>query len=359
MRMARVRGMLLLGMLAVPGCTGTVGASKIAAPRVILIIGDGVGNGHWTVARIAAEHLAIEDFTAYGLVDGRGWRHLVSGSAPTATAFATGTRSFMGAVGVGADSLPRTSALEFAQQRGMSTGLITTTRLTDATPAGFAAHYPRRDDVAIAAQMAVKDVTVLLGGGRDAFGTARLDSATTALAAMRRRYAYVETADQLAALDVDTVPRLLGLFAEADMPLAPLRSPALAEMTQTALEILDRNPRGFFLLVENEETDTQAHHNEPYDVIAAEMLDLDAAIRTALAYRERHPETLIVITGDHETGGLSVLANDEGNPELRYTTAGHTAGMLPIFAVGPGAERFGGMHANDEIGRRLIESVRR
>ncbi len=351
--------MLLSAMLVALGCTGTVGASGLKAPRVILIIGDGVGTGHWTVARLAAEHLAVETFTAFGFVDTRGWDHLVSGSAPTGTAYATGVRTFMGAVGVGPDSQPRMSALEHAQQRGMSTGLITTTRLTDATPAGFAAHYPRRDDVAIAAQMAVKGVTVLLGGGRDAFHRARINGANSALDAMRSRYAYVETADQLGTLDLDTVPRLLGLFAEADMPLAPHRTPSLAEMTRTALEILDRNPAGFFLLVENEETDTQTHHNEPYDVVAAEMLDLDAAIRTALAYRERHPETLIVVTGDHETGGLSVLANDEGDPELRYTTAGHTAALLPIFAVGPGAARFGGMHPNDEIGRILIEAVRR
>lgn len=355
----RTRVMLLPAMLAALGCTGTVGASGVAAPRVILIIGDGVGTGHWTVARLAAEHLAVEAFSAFGLVDTRGWAHLVSGSAPTATAYATGVRTFMGAVGVGPDSQPRVTALEYAQQRGMSTGLITTTRLTDATPASFAAHYPRRDDVAIAAQLAVKDVTVLLGGGRDAFGQARIDRATSALEAVRRRHAYVETADQLAALDLDTVPRLVGLFADADMPLAPQRTPSLSEMTRTALAILDRNPKGFFLLVENEETDTQAHHNEPYDVIAAEMLDLDAAIRTALAYRERHPETLIVVAGDHEAGGLSVLANDEGDPELRYTTAGHTAALLPVFAVGPGAARFGGMHPNDEIGRILIEAVRR
>jgi alkaline phosphatase len=354
-----VRALMLLGMLTVSGCTGTAGTSEKAAPRVIVIVGDGVGTGHWTVARIAAEHLAVEDFAAFGLVDTRGWNHLVSGSAPTGTAYATGTRSFMGAVGVGPDSLPRASVLEFAQQRGMSTGLITTTRLTDATPASFAAHYPRRDDVAIAAQMAVKDVTVLLGGGRDAFGRARIDSSTTALDAMRRRYAYVESADQLDALDLDTVPGLLGLFADADMPLAPQRTPSLSAMTRTALEILDRNPAGFFLLVENEETDTQAHHNEPYEVIAAEMLDLDATIRTAVAYRDRHPETLIVVTGDHEAGGLSVLANDSGGPELRYTTAGHSAAMLPIFAVGPGAERFAGIHANDAVGRALIESVRR
>lgn len=355
----RARAMLVFGLVAIPGCTGAAGASGREAPRVIVIVGDGVGAGHWTVARIAAESLAVERFTAYGLVDSRGWRHLVSGSAPTGTAYATGVRSFMGAVGVGPDSLPRTSALEYAQQRGMSTGLVTTTRLTDATPAAFAAHHPSRDDVAIAAQMAVKDVTVLLGGGRAAFTRARVDSSATALDAMRRRYAYVETADELYALDPDTVSALLGLFADADMPLAPQRTPSLPEMTQTALAILDRNPAGFFLLVENEEIDTQTHHNEPYDVVAAEMLDLDTAIRTAVAYRERHPETLIVVLGDHETGGLSVLANDEGDPELRYTTSGHTAALLPIFAVGPGAERFAGIQDNDEVGRALIASVRR
>jgi alkaline phosphatase len=347
------------GLLAVGGCAGGRRGGAAAAPKIILIIGDGVGTGHWTVARIASERLAVDDFTATGLVDARGWRHLVSGSGPAGTAYATGTRSFMGAVGVGPDSQPRTSVLEYAQQRGMSTGLITTTNLTDATPADFAAHYPRRDDFAIAAQMAVKGVTVLLGGGRRVFNRAPLDSAGTALEYMRQHYTYVESDTALSALGIDTVRSLLGLFAEQDMPLAPEREPSLAEMTRVALEILDRNPAGFFLMVENEETDTQAHHNEPYDVIAAEMLDLDASIREAVAYRERHPETLIVVTGDHETGGLSVLQDKDGAPELRYTTGGHSAAMLPLFAVGPGAEQFDGMLANDEVGKLLIAAVRR
>ncbi len=304
------------------------------------------------------DDLTVDGFTTLGLVDVRGWNHLVTESAQAATALAIGERSFMGALGISRDSAPRTTVLEAAQARGMATGLITTTRLTDATPAAFATHYPARDHLEVARQLAAQRVTVLLGGGRAMFTTAPAEGTETALDAMRRRYAYVETEEQFARLRPDTVTMLLGLFADDDMPLAPARSPSLATMTRKAIEILDREPQGFFLLVENEETDTQAHRNQGFAVLAAEMRALDEAVAVAADYQRRHPETLIVVTGDHETGGVAVHADGAGQPVLHYTTTGHTAGLLPLFAKGPGAERFRGVLGNDEVGRLLRALVR-
>jgi alkaline phosphatase len=338
-----------------------VGGCETSGPptRVILFIGDGAGVGHWSVARIARDSLAVDGFAVSGLVDTRGSDHLVTGSAPAATALATGVRSRMRAVGVGPDSARRTTVLEYARQRGLSTGLVSTTRLTDATPAAFATHWPNRDHYEIARQFATQDITVLLGGGREGFARIPDDGPPSPLDRMRGRYVYVESADGLERLDPDTVTALLGLLAEADLPLAPERRPSLADLTRTALTILDRNPRGFFLMVENEETDTQAHHNEPYAVLEAEMLALDDAIRVAVDYRARQPNTLIVVVGDHETGGTALVQDDDGAPGLRYITPGHTAALIPIFAHGPSAQRFGGLIRNDEVGRHLIAIVQR
>ena len=343
-------------------CLGaaSLGCQTVAPPtRVILFVGDGAGVGHWTVGRLARDTLAVEAFSVTGLVDTRGADHLVTGSAPAATAFAIGERTRMKAVGVGPDTLPRTTVLEYARERGLSTGLVTTTYVTDATPAAFATHWPNRDHLEIARQMSAQQLTVLLGGGREMFDYATEDGSPNPLTLMRSRYTYVETPEAFATLDLDTVSALLGLFAQRDMELAPDRHPSLAEMTRTAIAMVDRNPRGFFLLVENEETDTQTHHNEPYDTVAAEMVALDDAIRVAMEYRARQPNTLILVTGDHETGGLSVLDDEDGRPRLRYTTLGHSANMVPIFAHGPSAERFGGLLTSDEVGRHLIAIVRR
>jgi alkaline phosphatase len=347
----------------IASCTSSSGTPVSAPnsdtpPRIILFVADGAGLGHWTVARVAIGRLAVDDFEAFGLVDTRGSNHLVTGSAPAATAYATGTRTVMRALGLGPDSQPRPTVLEVGMERGMASGLITTTALTDATPAAFCTHYPARDHLEVARQMARHDITVLMGGGRSFFRLASTDTTESVLAQLRARYTYVESAAELTSLSLDTVSTLLGLFSERDMPLAGARAPTLAGMTQTALEILDRDPDGFFLMVENEETDTQAHHNEPFDIIAAEMRAFDEAIEVAVAYRRRHPETLIVVLGDHETGGLAVHTDSTGAPTLRYTTGGHTAALVPIFAVGPGNEQFGGLLSNERVGQRLLEMVR-
>ena len=241
----------------------------------------------------------------------------------------------------------------------MATGLVTTTLLTDATLAAFASHVPRRAHLMVARQFAHANVDVMLGGGRVVFEYRASDSQPPPLEAMRDRYTYVTSADELDAVDLSAVDKLLGLCAEQDMALAPERSPSLAAMTAVALEVLDRASAGFFLLVETEETDTQAHHNRPFDVISEEMRALDEAIRVVVAYHDRHPETLIVVVGDHETGGLTVHADSLGHPVVRYTTTGHTAELVPLFALGPGAERFGGILANDQVGRLLLDAVRR
>ncbi|MFC1791942.1 alkaline phosphatase, partial [Gemmatimonadota bacterium] len=200
------------------------------------------------------------------------------------------------------------------------------------------------------------------------------------------------------------------------LPAEPLRSPTLPEMTRAALGVLDHDPDGFFLMVEASQPDWRGHDQEPISAIEAEMLDLDRAIGVALEYQSRHPETLIVVTADHETGGLAIqLAGSSSllngaaaasdlaaaqlaevsslaNPELatladsttrymarlsslmrrqarqmadssalvaRYTTGSHTAQMVPLFASGPGAEQFGGIKDNWKIGELLMAIVRR
>jgi alkaline phosphatase len=325
------------------------------------MISDGAGVAHWTLAKFARSDLAISDFPVAGLVDTRGSGHVVTGSAAGATALATGTRTFFGAVGVGPDSTVRETVLEAAKARGLGTGLITTTWVTDATPAAFAAHVPARGQlVDIMMQMTELPVDVIFGGGRRVFDIAERRDSIDLRGPVTARYSYIETAEELERLDPSSVLLpLLGLFSASDMARAPERSPSLTSMMTTALDILDRNPEGFFLMVENEGSDTEAHGNVERNVLVAEMLDFDDAVRVALEYQERHPETLIVVTADHETGGISLNPDRERNVILGYSTGDHTAALVPLFARGPGAERFGGLRENWQIGQLLLQAVQR
>ncbi len=355
------RSLLSASLLLVASCTPQVIHTATVTPNsVIVLIADGAGVSHWTLAAFASDDLAIERMPVGGLVDTRGADHEVTGSAPSASALATGVRTFMGAISVDMDSVPRQTVLEVAHEQGWATGLITTTWLTDATPAAFASHVPSRGQMAeIFRQMIDLPVNVLLGGGSSLLPLAQarlgLDLRTPAM----ERYTFVETEADLESVSRSDASMVLGFFAEGDMPLAPERSPNLAEMTAAALRVLEKDPDGFFLMVENEGSDTEAHRNASREVITAEMLGFDAAVGVALDFQERHPETLVLVTADHETGGLHLTGNEQREIVVGYATIDHTAALVPLFAAGPGAERFGGLKGNDEIGRILMELVRR
>jgi alkaline phosphatase len=245
--------------------------------------------------------------------------------------------------------------------RGWSTGLVTTTAIVDATPAAFGAHNTSRYDYGpIAREMATKGITVLMGGGRAAFRPEAQADSLDLLEQIRSEHVYVEGIDQLRALAPDTVETLVGLFAEGEMGIVRERGEeAFTTMMSTALEILGRDPDGFFLMIENEESDTQSHGNAAEAIVTAEMLEMDAAVRLSLAYRAEHPGTLVLVTSDHETGGISLPHDQEREIVMQYSTGSHTGTLIPLFAAGPGAERFAGIIRNDEVGRILLEMVRR
>jgi len=241
---------------------------------------------------------------------------------------------------------------------GKATGIVSTAAIWDATPAVFATHAVVRNHYwTITKQMTKKGMDVLMGGGRRAFQPSERPDSADLIAELRQAYAYVETADQLENLDLDTVKTLAGLFAPCYMGPVAGRSPTLPRMVSAAIAVLSRDPDGFFLMVENEEPDSRAHSNDPAEILTADMLDFDAAIAIALEYQARNPETLVVVTSDHETGGISLPPDENSNINLTYSTSGHTGVVVPIFAKGPGASNFGGMMENREVGRLLMAAV--
>lgn len=357
--MNRTRFALALA-LVLAGCAAPMAAGSAPQSRrpqnAIVLIGDGVGVAYWTAARLAVDHLNVERFPVVGLVDTKASNSRVTDSAAGATAYASGVRTYNGAIGVTADTVPVHTVLELSMQKGRATGIVATSRINHATPAAFVAHVQHRGLYSeIASQIARLRPTVVLGGGRGFFdGSLRPDSQNILLPLLQH-YTYVESAAGLRALDLDTVDALLGLLDINDLPPARERGISLSEMTEAALSILSRDRDGFFVMIEASQPDWRGHDNAELPWLIDEMLDFDRAIGVALEFQAEHPETLVLVLADHETGGLALHANSAGHFVAHYTTTGHTAEFVPLFASGPGAERFGGLRDNYVVGRILMD----
>jgi len=388
-----------------------------AQRRIILFIGDGVGVSQWTAARLASPApLAVSQFKVMGLVDTRSSSAHITDSGAGATAYSIGLRTYNYAIGVGPDSQPVETVLEAAKKKGWATGLVATSSVTHATPASFASHVKSRaSEFDIAKQMTALGPEVMLGAGTRFFSPTTRPDREDLIAQLRATHTVVTDSASLDAVRDTATKRLVGLFADVEMPPARRRTPTLPAMTRKAIEILARDPDGFFLMVEGSQPDWRAHNNEPMQAIIEEMLDYDAAIGVALEYQRRVPDVLILVVADHETGGLAIetatdsavmvaasdslyraargimpampllsrQASDSADSavvrmlitaaRLRtsargarterlyadYTTGGHTAQMVPLFASGPGAQAFAGMIDNYRVGQMLLEIVRR
>jgi len=291
--------------------------------NVILMIPDGFGPASITMAR---DYLRWRDGTSelpYDSLHVGSARTFssdsrITDSAAGGTALATGFKTYNGAIAVDTSKRPVGTLLEGAERRGMATGLVVTSRLTHATPAVFSAHVPDRDqENKIAQQQLNQNIEVLLGGGKRHFlpesasNSERNDERNLLNEAEKNGYQVVETADGLA--QVDDGP-LLGVFSGGHMAYEidrPPSQPSLAQMTDTAIDALSEKEEGYFLMVEGSRIDHAGHANDA----AAHLHDILAfndAVETALNAAQ-NSNTLVVIVSDHETGGLTLGRNRDGN----------------------------------------------
>lgn len=304
----------------------SLGASAGEARNVILLIGDGMGPGHVGTALLYSQRVLGRDLrlvelmksgrTAYLLNDTAD--ALVTESAAAASQIATGKRMRVGAVSMAEDGkTPLRTLLEIAQDQGKAVGLVTTSGITDATPAAFAAHLANRSDEASAADQELQHrVDVLMGGRRQFFlpesaGGKRKDGRDLIAEAKAAGYAYASTADEMKAA---RGKRLLGLFNHGNMSFeldrAGTLEPSLAEMTVKALSLLSTRKHGFFVMVEGGRIDHAAHRNDAAAVIR-DMLAFDDAIGVAIDFARTHPQTLVLVTADHETGGMAMIGHSK------------------------------------------------
>jgi alkaline phosphatase len=211
---------------------------------------------------------------------------------------------------------------------GKATGVITTDLITGATPASFYAHVDSRTKAAeIGAQLVASKVTVAMGGGgRNLAATARANG--------------FQVVTDARGMTAASGSRLLGLYGGS--------LPSLRQMMDKSLTTLAMDPQGFFLIAESSEPDGGGHQNN-LALVRKGVTALDNALQSALTFARRDGETLVVVTSDHETGGLSVQDRAGDAPRPTWTTTGHTGNMVAIYAFGPGAEKFTGTHDNTEL----------
>ncbi len=343
--------------------------------NIILMIADGAGAGLWTAAELATEDLAVKAMPVSGIVDTRSAQE-VSDSAAGATVYATGERVTNRTISVGPASAcpmparsaaadadwpegcePLTTWFEAARDKGRATGLLTTTHVVDATPAAFVAHSPSRYRArAIARQFTEFGLDVLLGGGRAHFLPAAGAEGDDLLGVMCAQADCIDTAEQLDRYVPGERP-LVGLFASGDLDEHDPRPVSLPDMVRAALARLGRHDAGFVAMFETEATDNATHANAPLARITADILEFDRAVAIALDFARRTPGTLLIVTSDHETGGFALVESAGYEAEPRYSTRGHSANLVPLFAYGPQSERFGGWRENDEIGQALMDIV--
>jgi alkaline phosphatase len=428
---------VVLTLFLVGGCASAQGTQDDRAERptnVILMISDGTGPATVTMARdyardvLGRDGLALDQI-AVGTAQTFATDSRITDSAAGATAFSSGVKTYNGAIAMDTLRRPVATILEAAEARGMATGLVATSRVTHATPASFASHVPSRSmENEIAEQMIGKGVDVIFGGGRRHFLPESADGQRTDgrdLLETGRELGYQVLATKEDIEGPLTTP-VLGLFTVSDMSYDIDRNtseePSLTDMTVKALDLLDDDPDGFFLMVEGSRIDHAAHGNDAAAHLH-DMLAYDAAVAAVLDFARRDGRTLVISVADHETGGLtlgrrgasgwnpdvlsgvrashdpivnqltdgadleSVLATYVGIDDLSdderelfetageetsrlnaaltqvvghragvgWTTGGHTAVDVNLYAFGPGRESFIGNLDNAEIGRRIAE----
>ncbi|GHU98530.1 alkaline phosphatase [Bacteroidia bacterium] len=326
--------------------------------NVIFMIGDGMGLAAVTAAWIGeGQPLAMQRATVGGFVATWSASARVTDSAAAATALACGVKTANGVIGQTPDGQSVESILTRAHKAGLATGLVDTYSITDATPAGFIAHVrSRKDQETIAAQIADSGIDVFMGGGRQFF-TSRKDGRNLAAEMEAKGYRMTGTLDE--ALSCKR-PRLGVLAAEGALEKADAgRGDYLARATEKTLELLKAASRkGFFVMIEGSMIDGGGHAND-LKMVVSETLDFDRAVARAFDFADRNPGTLVVVTADHETGGLTMPAasNDKEQHALTpgvdylFSTKGHTCTMVPLLAYGAGAEAFGGIKDNTDLPR--------
>ena len=358
------KNLLLLSLIILVACKQEKETSK-KPKNVILLISDGTGLSQISSAYFFKDtEPNYSQFENIGFIKTSSSKEDVTDSAAGATAFASGVKTYNGAIGVTPDSLHVPTIVELVQDKGIKTGVVATSSIVHATPASFYAHQiSRRLYEGIAKDLSNSDIDFFAGGGLKFFNK-RKDSINL-LREMREKGFYVNILELVSADKIKDNSKAGFLLAEDAMPkMQDGRGDFLPKATQLGIDFLN-NDKGFFLMVEGSQIDWGGHANDSKYAIA-ELIDFDNVLGKALEFAKKDGNTLVVVTSDHETGGFTLASktketkdgrkySDYSEVDVTFSTNGHSATLIPVFAYGPGAEEFKGIYENNEIFHKIIK----
>ncbi len=308
-------------------------------PRnIILMIGDGMSSEHvWAAWICNGGKLNITQLPVTGFSRTYSANRLITDSAAGGTALACGQKTDNGMLGQtpAGEPLRSLAAIFAAAPYHRKTGMVVTKTITDATPAAFYAHVTSRKNTAeIARHLCASGVDIIVGGGASAF-----------------------SAQQMQQLNAGE-GGLVVLAAAGDCAYAAQRGDFLPAYTRKALAALEPAPNGFFLMIEGSKIDSASHDADLRRAVE-ETLDFDRAVGEVLQWMQHHPDTLLVVTADHQTGGLVIHDGSlkDGKVKATFATTSHTGVAVPVYAAGCGAADFAGVQDNTQIQHKILKIV--
>ncbi len=325
-------------------------------PNVILLIGDGMGLSGLSAAFYYGDKDPVfTKFREIGLIKTSSSKEEVTDSAAGATAFSCGKKTYNGAVGLDNDSTVIDNIVEILSLQGYNTGVISTSSVTHATPAGFYSHVPsRRMQFEIAEQLVTSDIDFFAGGGTKWFSN-REDGKDLITALEKNGFVI----NQPRGMDLDSEKKYGYLLSEDGLPsMLDNRGDFLPDYTQMALDYFTSKKENFFLMIEGSQIDWGGHGKNA-DYLIAEMLDFNNAAEVAMKYAQEHGNTLVIVLADHETGGFTLAAKNGDYAEIgpAFATTGHSATLIPVFAYGPSESSFKGVYENTDIFHKIIAAT--
>ena len=351
--------------------------------NIILLISDGMSLTQVSTYRLLKggpnERIAVDKFPVSGIVLTHSENAIVTDSASSATAFSTGRKTNNGALGLDEDNKILENFTEIIDRYGYVSSLISTSEITHATPAAYASHVDLRwktDEISL--QMMESKVMTILGGGRHFFlpedlGGKRSDGLNL-LEQMESSRMVMTEKKELDSFDHSDLGKVVGLFADEalrdkEKPENHVFEPSSSEMLNFAInrseKFNENGCKGFFIMLEGSQVDWAGHAND-LNYLKREMQDFDEAVELALDYAIQNPDTLVIATADHETGGLLIESSsptDYTAPEVKFSFntgigyGSHTGVPVPVYAYGPGSENFTGTLDNTDIFYAMLEAV--
>jgi len=319
--------------------------------NIILLIGDGTGLAQLYAGYTANKAtLNIFKMQSIGLSKTSSYDNFVTDSAPGATSISSGEKTKNRYVGVDHTGAALPLIPMFLAKKNIKTGIVTSGDITDATPADFYAHRSDRDSsAAIFADLAQSPVQLIMGAGNKSFNAdIRKDlnnhnfNVTSSIDSIRK----------------GETTKCVVLDQKASLSVLNGRNNWLPEAFSKTLQLLSANKQGFFIMTEGAQIDHGGHANNlPY--VATEVVDFDEVVGRAMQFADSNGETLVIVTADHETGGLSLLDGDysKGNISGQFATGHHTAIPVPVFAYGPQSQLFRGVYENTAMFGKILQAI--